>query len=175
MNIALVLAEAGKKVCLVEGDLRKPRVSKYLGLIGSVGLSSVLAGQADLDDVLQVTSNADLTVLASGPIPPNPSELLGTDTAHAVFTDLRRRFDYVIIDASPLLPVTDAAVLSALADGALVIARHGTTKREQLSRGGRQSPQCGRDDSRYCHHDDPAERSWCLRVQVLLRFRSGCR
>lgn len=69
MNIALVLAEAGKKVCLVEGDLRKPRVSKYLGLIGSVGLSSVLAGQADLDDVLQVTSNADLTVLASGPIP----------------------------------------------------------------------------------------------------------
>ncbi|GCB54897.1 polysaccharide biosynthesis tyrosine autokinase [Rhodococcus erythropolis] len=134
VNIALVLAEAGKKVCLVEGDLRKPRVSKYLGLIGSVGLSSVLAGQADLDDVLQVTSNADLTVLASGPIPPNPSELLGTDTAHAVFTDLRRRFDYVIIDASPLLPVTDAAVLSALADGALVIARHGSTKRDQLSR-----------------------------------------
>ncbi|GAA3169563.1 hypothetical protein GCM10020255_057340 [Rhodococcus baikonurensis] len=134
MNIALVLAEAGKKVCLVEGDLRKPRVSKYLGLIGSVGLSSVLAGQADLDDVLQVTNNADLTVLASGPIPPNPSELLGTDTAHAVFADLRRRFDYVIIDASPLLPVTDAAVLSALADGALVIARHGSTKREQLSR-----------------------------------------
>lgn len=81
-----------------------------------------------------MTSNADLTVLASGPIPPNPSELLGTDTAHAVFADLRRRFDYVIIDASPLLPVTDAAVLSALADGALVIARHGSTKREQLSR-----------------------------------------
>lgn len=134
VNIAAVLAEGGKKVCLVEGDLRKPRISKYLGIIGSVGLSSVLSGQAELDDVLQPVGSTGLTVLASGPIPPNPSELLGTSTARAVLADLRARFDYVIIDASPLLPVTDAAVLSAMADGALLIARHGKIKREQFSR-----------------------------------------
>lgn len=134
INIALVLAEAGKTVCLVEGDLRKPRVSKYLGILGSVGMSSVLAGQAQLDDVLQETQFAGLSVLASGPIPPNPSELLGTATARQILEDLRGRFDYVIIDASPLLPVTDATVLTAMSDGALVIARHGQTKREQLAR-----------------------------------------
>ncbi|MFF0817870.1 polysaccharide biosynthesis tyrosine autokinase [Rhodococcus sp. NPDC003318] len=134
INIALVLAEAGRSVCLVEGDLRKPRVSKYLNILGSVGLSSVLAGQAHLDDVLQESQFPGLTVLASGPIPPNPSELLGTATAQNVLNDLRARFDYVIIDASPLLPVTDATVLTAMSDGALVIARHGQTKREQLTR-----------------------------------------
>ncbi len=134
VNIALVLAEAGKSVCLMEGDLRKPRVSKYLGLLGSVGVSSVLSGQATLDDVLQPTEFDGLTVLASGPIPPNPSELLGTDTAKHVLEELRARYDYVIIDASPLLPVTDAAVLAAMSDGALVIARHGSTKCDQLAR-----------------------------------------
>ncbi|MDV6241208.1 polysaccharide biosynthesis tyrosine autokinase [Rhodococcus opacus] len=134
INIALVLAEGGQNVCLVEGDLRKPRVSKYLGVVGSVGLSSVLAGKADLDAVLQPTQYSGLTVLASGPIPPNPSELLGTETARQVLADLRGRFDYVIVDASPLLPVTDATVLTAMSDGALVIARHAETKRDQLSR-----------------------------------------
>lgn len=134
INIALVLAEGGQNVCLVEGDLRKPRVSKYLGVIGSVGLSTVLAGKANLDAVLQPTQYRGLTVLASGPIPPNPSELLGTATARHALTELRERFDYVIVDASPLLPVTDAAVLTAMSDGALVIARHAETKRDQLSR-----------------------------------------
>ncbi|MBC2642731.1 MULTISPECIES: polysaccharide biosynthesis tyrosine autokinase [unclassified Rhodococcus (in: high G+C Gram-positive bacteria)] len=134
INIALVLAEGGQNVCLVEGDLRKPRVSKYLGVVGSVGLSSVLAGKADLDAVLQPTQYSGLTVLASGPIPPNPSELLGTETARQALAELRGRFDYVIVDASPLLPVTDATVLTAMSDGALVIARHAETKRDQLSR-----------------------------------------
>lgn len=134
VNIALVLAEAGKSVCLMEGDLRKPRVSKYLGLIGNVGVSSVLSGQAELDHVLQRTNLGGLVVLASGPIPPNPSELLGTDHARQTLAELRARYEYVIIDAPPLLPVTDAAVLAAMADGALVIARHATTKRDQLAR-----------------------------------------
>ncbi|MEO7079438.1 MAG: Wzz/FepE/Etk N-terminal domain-containing protein, partial [Rhodococcus sp. (in: high G+C Gram-positive bacteria)] len=78
VNLALALAEAGHRVVLVEGDLRRPRVSKYLGLIGSVGLSTVLAGQADITDVLQPSSYEGLEVLASGPLPPNPSELLGS-------------------------------------------------------------------------------------------------
>ncbi|NLG55328.1 MAG: polysaccharide biosynthesis tyrosine autokinase [Rhodococcus sp.] len=133
VNLALALVESGKSVCLVEGDLRKPRVSKYLGLIGSVGLSNVLAGAAKIDDLLQETP-AGLKVLASGPIPPNPSELLGSQAAREVLTKLREQFDYVIVDASPLLPVTDAVVLTALADGAVVVARYGATTRDQLTR-----------------------------------------
>ncbi|MCK8671917.1 polysaccharide biosynthesis tyrosine autokinase [Rhodococcus sp. NPDC003382] len=134
INTALVLAEAGHSVVLVEGDLRRPRVSKYLGVLGDAGFSTVLSGRAGLDDVLQPTRFENLTVLAAGTLPPNPSELLGSATAKHVIAELRARFDYVIIDASPLLPVTDAVVLSAAADGALVIARHGKTTREQMVR-----------------------------------------
>ncbi|QBJ95976.1 polysaccharide biosynthesis tyrosine autokinase [Rhodococcus sp. ABRD24] len=134
INLSLALAEAGYSVALIEGDLRRPRISKYLGLIGSVGMSTVLSGQAELDDVLQSTPFTNIWVLASGAIPPNPSELLGSTHATELFTQLRSRFDFVIVDASPLLPVTDAAVLASKVDGALVVVRHGHTKRDQISR-----------------------------------------
>ncbi|WP_241384817.1 polysaccharide biosynthesis tyrosine autokinase [Rhodococcus sp. CH91] len=134
VNTALVLAEAGHSVVLVEADLRRPRVSKYLGSLGEAGLSTVLANQASLEDVLQPTRFDGLWVLAAGGLPPNPSELLGSAHAREVIEDLRSRFDYVIIDAPPLLPVTDAAILTNIADGALLIARYGKTTREQFTR-----------------------------------------
>ena len=133
INVALALAEAGHTVVLVDGDLRRPRISTYLGTLPEVGLSTVLSGQAAVDDVLQPSAFDNLTVVGSGPLPPNPSELLGSTAAKRVIDELRSRFAYVIIDASPLLPVTDPAVLTAVSDGALVIARYGKT-REQLSR-----------------------------------------
>ena len=129
-----VLLDQQHAVVLVEGDLRRPRVSKYLGVVGDVGFSTVLSGQAGLEDVLQPSQYQGLWVLASGALPPNPSELLGSDTAKHVLDDLRARFEYVIIDGSPVLPVTDSVVLAAATDGALLIARHGKTTREQLSR-----------------------------------------
>jgi capsular exopolysaccharide synthesis family protein len=132
INIALALAEAGHNVVLVDGDMRKPSLDKYLGLVGSVGLSTVLSGMAGLSDVLQETKYPNLTVLTAGSIPPNPSELLSSRAASRVLEDLRQRFDYVIIDTSPLLAVTDAAVLATNSDGVLVICRFGRTKREQL-------------------------------------------
>jgi len=134
LNLAFVLAEAGKRVVLVEADLRRPRVTRYLKLLENVGLTNVLAGSADLDDVLQATVSPGVTVLGSGPHPPNPSELLGSSHTKALLQRLRQRFEYVIIDAPPLLPVTDAAVLSTVADGALLVTRHGHTKLEQLAR-----------------------------------------
>ncbi len=134
INLALVLTEAGHTVALVEGDLRRPRVSKYLGVMGGAGLSTVLANQASIADVMQTTKYDGLWVLGAGALPPNPSELLGSEHARHVLEDLRSRFDYVIIDAPPLLPVTDAAVLSTITDGALLIARHGKTTKEQLAR-----------------------------------------
>ncbi|MCV7343913.1 polysaccharide biosynthesis tyrosine autokinase [Mycolicibacterium rhodesiae] len=133
INIALALAEADHNVLLVDGDLRRPSLAKYLDLVGQVGFSSVLSGAATLDDVLQPTKFPRLTVLTAGEIPPNPSELLGSLSARKLLNELRARFDYVIVDSSPLLAVTDGAVLAAGADGALVVARFGETKRDQLA------------------------------------------
>lgn len=133
INIALALTEAGHNVLLVDGDMRRPMLHNYLDLIGKVGFSTVLSGAASLGDVLQTTKFPGLTVLTSGAVPPNPSELLSSLAAKKLISQMRAQFDYVIIDSSPLLAVTDAALLAASADGVLIIARYGQTKRDQLT------------------------------------------
>jgi receptor protein-tyrosine kinase len=133
INLALALAEADKNVVLVDGDMRRPSLDKYLDLVGSVGFSTVLSGGASLGDVLQETKFPRLTVLAAGPTPPNPSELLGSQAARKLLDELRSQFDYVIVDSAPLLAVTDGAILATVADGALIIAKYGETKREQMA------------------------------------------
>jgi len=133
VNIALALAEAEHNVVLVDGDLRRPRLAQYLGLVGSVGFSTVLSGGASLDEVLQSTKYSRLTALTAGTVPPNPSELLGSLAAKKMFSELRAKFDYVIVDSAPLLAVTDGAILAAEADGAILAVRAGKTKRDQLA------------------------------------------
>ncbi|QZY47742.1 tyrosine-protein kinase domain-containing protein [Mycolicibacterium austroafricanum] len=133
INIALALAEAEHNVVLVDGDMRRPTLHKYLDLVGAVGFSTVLSGGAALEEALQKTRFPGLTVLTSGAIPPNPSELLGSLSARKLLSELRAQFDYVIVDSTPLLAVTDAAILAAGADGVLIMARFGQTKREQLT------------------------------------------
>jgi capsular exopolysaccharide synthesis family protein len=131
-NLAIALAQAGVRTCLVEGDLRRPRVADYLGVEGAVGLTNVLIGSATLDDVLQPWGGLSLTVLPSGPIPPNPAELLASQHMAEILDELRGRFDMVVIDAPPLLPVTDGAVLARMTDGALMVVRCRSTKHDQL-------------------------------------------
>lgn len=133
INIALALAEADHNVVLIDGDMRRPTLHKYLDLVGQVGFSTVLSGGADLSESLQKTRFPGLTVLTSGTIPPNPSELLGSQAAKVLLSELRSEFDYVVVDSTPLLAVTDAAILAAAADGVLLIARFGQTKRDQLA------------------------------------------
>ena len=135
INLALSLAEADHNVLLVDGDMRRPSVGKYLDLVGAVGLSTLLSGAACLDDVLQESQFPRLTVLTAGATPPNPSELAGSMAAKKVLSELRERFDFVIIDTPPLLAVTDAAIFATEADGALLLVRAGETKRDQLSQG----------------------------------------
>ena len=132
-NLAVTFAETGLRVLLIEGDLRRPRIAEYLGLEGSVGLTNVLAGQVGIKDVLQPWGDSGLTVLASGSIPANPSELLGSHSMQRLIESLKKSFDIIIIDTPPLLPVTDAAVAAVFADGAIVIVRHGKTTRHQLT------------------------------------------
>ena len=133
INLALALAETEHNVVLVDGDLRCPKVHTYLDLIGTVGFSTVLSGGSTLRDALQPTRYPGLTVLTSGPIPPNPSALLGSQSAKKLLAQLRADFDYVIVDSAPLLAVTDASVLAASADGVLMVTRYGKTRREQLA------------------------------------------
>ena len=133
-NLAVSLAQAGHSVALVDGDLRRPRLAETFGLEPTAGVTNVLIGQAKLDDVLQPISGQRLALLASGPTPPNPSELLGSHSMRQLLEDLRAQFDYVLIDSPPLLPVTDAAVLTKLTDGALIVVQTGATRREQLAR-----------------------------------------
>lgn len=132
INLALVLAQSGKRVVLLEADLRRPRVTRYMNLVSGTGLTNVLSGMVSLDDVIQPYGDGKLTVVAAGPHPPNPSELLGSAHMRSLLLELREAHDYVVIDAPPLLPVTDAAVLAVHADGAVIVTKYGVTKREQL-------------------------------------------
>jgi capsular exopolysaccharide synthesis family protein len=131
-NLAIVLSQAGRRVVLVETDLRRPRAVDYLGLEGAVGVTSVLAGQIPLDQALQPWAQSLFAVLASGPIPPNPSELLDSRQMANLLAQLRERYDTVLLDAPPLLPVTDAAVLGAASDGALLVVQYGKTTTHQV-------------------------------------------
>ncbi|MFC6286085.1 polysaccharide biosynthesis tyrosine autokinase [Nocardioides sp. GCM10027113] len=132
VNLAVTMAQAGHSVVLIEADLRRPQIAKRLELDDSVGTTNVLIGRVPLADALQEYDATGLNVLASGPIPPNPSELLQSTAMEKLLAELRDQFDVVIIDAPPLLPVTDAALLAARSDGALVVVRHGRTTRDQL-------------------------------------------
>ncbi|WP_223937634.1 polysaccharide biosynthesis tyrosine autokinase [Arthrobacter sp. StoSoilB5] len=125
-NLAIALAQAGQSVCLVDADLRRPMVNEYLGLDRNAGLTTALVGSADVDELLQPWGTDSLYVLTSGQVPPNPSELLGSDEMKQLITRLEGAFDSVVIDAPPLLPVTDAAVLSQHVGGVVVVA--GTQK-----------------------------------------------
>lgn len=130
-NLAITLAQSGRKVLLIDGDLRKPKVAELLGLENSVGLLTVLVGRAELHDTIQHHSSG-LHFLATGPQPPNPAEILQTQATQDLFAGLREDYDIVIVDAPPLLPVADAAIIAAHSDGVLLVARHGRTSRDQL-------------------------------------------
>lgn len=133
-NLAITLAQAGWRVILVDGDLRRPRIPSYFGIEGAVGLTDVLIGKTRLDDVIQTWGEPSLFVLPSGQIPPNPSELLGSQAMRQVLDRLREDYDMVIFDAPPLLPVTDAATLAAVCDGVLLVSRYGKTREEHVAR-----------------------------------------
>jgi len=120
-NLAIALAQAGQTVCLIDADLRRPMVNEYLGLDRNAGLTTALIGSADVNDLLQPWGDDNMFVLTSGRVPPNPSELLGSEEMKRLITGLERVFDSVVIDAPPLLPVTDAAVLSQHVGGVVVV------------------------------------------------------
>ena len=135
INLAITMADAGSRVALVDADLRRPSIAEYMGLEGEVGLTTVLIGQADLQDAIQPWGNGSLHVLPSGQVPPNPSELLGSRSMANLLEQLTSAYDIVLIDTPPLLPVTDAAILAKITGGALVVAAADNLHRQQLADG----------------------------------------
>ena len=133
-NLAIALAQAGQSVCLVDADLRRPMVNEYLGLERNAGLTTALLGTTDINELLQPWGEDNLYVLTSGLIPPNPSELLGSIQMKDLIVGLEEAFDTVIIDAPPLLPVTDAAVLSQHVGGVVLVVGSHKLKHNDLEK-----------------------------------------
>ena len=124
INLALTLADSGHSVVLVECDLRKPVLRKYLKReLGPAGLASYLAGLVTLDDCIADLKDLGISVISAGVVPPNPSELLNTTRMQELVELLKHNFDYVLLDAPPVTVVTDAAVVGRLTDGALLVVR----------------------------------------------------
>lgn len=129
-NIAIAMAQSGSRVLLVDSDMRRPRVHRAFGLPNDVGLSSAILQQTRLDEAVQQTVVPNLSVLACGPIPPNPSELLHTARFKQLVQEMEGRFDRVIFDSPPVAAVTDALVLAAEVDGVVLVIKSGRTPRE---------------------------------------------
>jgi non-specific protein-tyrosine kinase len=133
INLASTLAEAGFTVCLVDADLRRPTIAKVLGLLSPVGLTSVLIHQIELSEAMQ-SAGSNFYVLTSGPTPPNPSEVLASSYVRDIVRSLLDKVDYVVLDTAPLLPVADGSEVAALADGTLLVARHGVSTDSHIKR-----------------------------------------
>lgn len=134
-NLAVTFAAAGQRVVLIGADLRRPRVHEFFGLTNEVGFTSVLLGKVPLSEALQeVPEQPGLFVLASGPLPPNPAELLSSNRTAEMLTSLQIDADLVIIDSPPALAVTDSAVLGARVDATLLVSVPGATTHKELRR-----------------------------------------
>lgn len=133
-NLAVVFAQQGNSVLLVDGDLRKPTVHYTFNLTNTFGLTTVLARQITLDEAVNNTSIPNLSVLTSGPIPPNPAELIGSHGMDRIIQELKESFDIVIFDTPPVLAVTDAQLLANKCDGTILVAYSSRTELEAASK-----------------------------------------
>lgn len=133
-NLAITFAQSGSKVLLIDADLRKPRVHKVFYISNTTGVTSVLAQRIDYTGCVTQTTIDNLYVLPAGPIPPNPSELLSSNAMKNLLAELRGSFDVILIDAPPVGVVTDAAILSTISDGTILVVGSGSVEIEAAQR-----------------------------------------
>jgi capsular exopolysaccharide synthesis family protein len=134
LNIAIVLAQMGKRVLLLEADMRCPTIHKAFDLKGKVGLSSILTGGADEREAIQATRQSNLFVIPAGPVPPHPAELLSSTLLQDLLKKWTAEYDHVIIDSPPAISVTDPVLLSAMTDAVLLVVRFGQTTTAHVRR-----------------------------------------
>lgn len=133
-NLAVVFAQQEKQVLLVDGDLRKPTVHYTFNLTNTFGLTSVLSKQMQLIEAVDESEIENLGILTSGPIPPNPAELLGSKAMNQFLIEARQHFDVIIFDTPPMLAVTDAQVLANKCDGSILVVYSGKTEMEEAAK-----------------------------------------
>lgn len=131
-NIAVVFAQAGKKVLLIDGDMRKPTAHHTFKVSNVRGLSNILTRQYKIDEVIQTTEVDGLSLITSGPIPPNPAELIASKTMDRLIEAFSEQFDFIIFDAPPVLSVTDAQILANKCDGTILVVQTGKTDKEGI-------------------------------------------
>lgn len=131
-NVAIVFAQSGKKVCLIDSDMRKPTAHHTFGVKNSIGLSNILTRQNTFEEALRETEQEGLSIITSGPIPPNPAELIASKTMDQLKEALLEKFDLIIFDAPPVLSVTDAQLLSNKCDGTILVVNTGATEKENV-------------------------------------------
>lgn len=131
-NLAVAYAQDGKRVMLIDADLRKPTLHRVFARTNRKGLTNVLANISTLEDEMQATDVDQLFLLTSGPMPPNPAEILATKRMGMLLDELRQQFDVILIDTPPALALTDAQVIASRSDGVLLVVSSGKTKRDLI-------------------------------------------
>lgn len=134
INLALTFAETGAKVLIIDSDLRAPRLHKYMKLVNEKGLSNILASFDEVDDCIITTDKENLDCITSGPVPPNPVELVSMPTMKELLDNLSEKYDYIFIDTPPLNIVTEALILSKYATGTIVVTRQKYTMYKSVER-----------------------------------------
>ena len=133
-NLGVALAQSGARVIILDADLRRPTQHKFFNLSRGAGVSSVVLGRASLEEALQETGISGLRLLSSGPIPPNPSELLASQAFSSLLKEAEKEADYVLVDAPPVMAVADASIIAAQVDGVLLIVQLGVVARPMAVR-----------------------------------------
>ncbi len=133
VNLAAVHASYGKKVCLVDLDLRRPRLEEYLKIDKQKGMSNYLIGKAKLDEIILSVNDGKFDLIPSGPIPPNPSELVASNKLEELLTTLQKKYDFIILDSPPIGMVSDAMFISKIASYLILVIRHNITYKQLLS------------------------------------------
>lgn len=134
-NVAITMAQAGSKIIILDCDMRRPEIHKLFGATRDRGMSNILVGIDNIGEIIQSTKIPNLDVITSGPIPPNPSEMVGSKRMESLLVALRKRYDHILIDSPPVTAVTDALVLSKSADGVIIVIRTGDMARQIVKNG----------------------------------------
>lgn len=134
INLAVSFGQLGKKVLLIDADMRLPRISSTLEIKGHPGLSDVLVEEVLIQDVIFSDKSRNIDVLPAGTIPPDPTKLLESDKMQRMLAELRTQYDYILVDLPPVNTVTDALILSSLVDGYILLVKHNATKHTEIAR-----------------------------------------
>lgn len=132
LRLGISMVQAGQRICVIDSDLRRPRLHKVFGLKNAVGLTSYIAGDASVDDIVQETQMPGLCLVPSGPLPPNPAELLQTPKMKQLLDELKDRFDRIVLDSPPVVMISDAVVLSQIVDGLIFVVKSNHVPRDVI-------------------------------------------